>query len=125
MKMLLLGLLTGLAAATLLAWQVQGPSGAGLLLGFGLGSLVSFAGLAMQRLAPDSRLNQAMGTFVAFFLIKLALLTAGAVLLRYVEEAGAIFDWRSYLVAFGVGVLWILGLSSLREMLNLREARAS
>ena len=125
MKILLLGLLAANTAAATIAWQVQGPIGAGLLLGFAVGSLVSFGGIALQRLAPDSHYNQAMATFAAFFLIKLVLLAAGGMLLRFIEPAAALFDWRAYLVAFGAGVVVIMTLSSVREMLNLREARAS
>jgi len=107
MTLLLIGTLLGLAGAALAAVLLGGALGAGALSGFALAALLGLAASAWQVRLLRRRPARAFSVFAIAFLLKLAALLVGTLLLRYLEPIGARADWRGFALGFAAGVLWL------------------
>lgn len=94
-----------LLAALVIASQMGGREGMGVMAGVLCGSGVSLLGAAWMNHVFRTRPRQAMQAFVETFLFKLAFVGIGAASFRYVPAAYARVDWQSFLVAFAVCVV--------------------
>jgi hypothetical protein len=63
--------------------------------------------------------------FVLTFLAKLALLSLGALCLRFVDAVGERFDWSAYLLGFAATVVWAMFSSSLGHLRFVRIPRST
>lgn len=113
--------LAGLPVAALVAWRLGGGVGAGALLGAFAGTALSVGGLCWIGWASRARPKHVQLAFVATFLVKLAVLTGGALLLRFVEVAAQRFEWSAYLLGFAAAVLLAMALSASAELLAARH----
>ena len=100
MTRLLIATLLGATAASVTAWQLGGALGNGCLTGFFFGAAISGLGVLVQRHVLLTRPDKIMHAVAATFLVKLAALVVGGIAFRYIPEAAARADWRSFLVAF-------------------------
>ena len=107
---LAIGLAVGLLACGLVAWRLGGALGAGTLVGFLVGSTLSSAGVLWQHRLLERGSPKVMQAFALSFLAKLLLLTVGALVLHF--AAAGLADWKAYLIAFAIGVLWITSCGS-------------
>ena len=125
MSRLTLGTLLGMAGATLVAWQLGGALGTGVMAGALTGGALAGLGVAWQlhvlRTCPD----KVFAATVSAFLAKIAVVLMGALLLRFFEPAARQADWRAFLIAFAVAVLFVGSLGSLDALRFLRERRAA
>ncbi len=113
-----------LAAASLVAWQLGGALGAGVLAGFLVGA--SFTGLllAWTRHHLVHRPQRALQSMVEGFLFKLFVLLIAAFALRYVPAVARWFDWRSFLVAFAATAFALLAIGTADNLRQAKERRA-
>ena len=102
MNRTLLLLLALVAASAVAAWNVGGAMGAGILAGALCGGSLAALGASWQQLMIRTRPKRAMAATVEVFLVKLACLLGSGLIFRFVPQAAARADWRSYLVAFAV-----------------------
>lgn len=102
------GALIGLAAALAVGWTLSGSAGNGVVLGYLAGALVTGATLVWQRHELAHRPERLLMTALTGFSIKLAVVLGGALCLRYLEPAAALFDWKSFLIAFPASAILIL-----------------
>ena len=124
MTRLLIASLIGALGATLLAWRLGGTLGAGVLAGFLSGAGMSGLGVLYQRHVLLTRPERIMQAVAVSFLAKLALLVGGGLSLRFVAEAAARADWRSFLVSFAAAVAVLLPLGALDAARSTRRALA-
>ncbi len=96
-----------LIAAAVVASQLGGRVGMGVVAGALCGCGVSLLGAAWMRHVFKTRPKLAMNAFVETFLFKLAFVAIGVVSFRYIPAAYARVDWQSFLVAFAVCVLFV------------------
>ena len=113
-----------LAAADLVAWQLGGSVGAGVLAGFLVGASFTGLALAWQRHHLVHRPQRALQSVVEGFLFKLLVLLMAAFALRYIPAAAAIFDWRSFLVAFAAAAFALLAIGTADNLRHAKERRA-
>jgi len=106
-----IGAAAGLAACGAVALALEAHEGAGTVLGFLLGAALTGFGLAWQAHWLRVRPARAWRAQLEAFLAKLALLTAFALVFRYVDVVAVRVDWRAFVVAFAaaVGLLLPLG----------------
>jgi hypothetical protein len=121
---LTLGTLVGLALAAAIAWRLGGASGTGILAGYLSGASLSALGSMWQNQLLRTNPAKVLAATVSVFLVKLALLSAAAVLFRYVEPLARQVNWRAFLVAFAAGVVVVTGAGSLDTLRILRERRS-
>jgi len=116
----------GFAVAALVAWQLEGRLGAGVLGGFLLGAGMSGLGVLYQRHMLITRPKQVLTALVVSFLAKLVALLLGALAFRFIPELAEIADWRSFLVAFAGAVALVLpvGTWEAARVLKRHEAGA-
>lgn len=100
--------LLGASVAALIAWKLGGVVGAGVMAGFLLGVGIAGLGLLYQRHALLYRPNQAMQALGVSMLAKFVTLLVGALAFRFVEAAAARADWKAFLLAYGVGVCFLM-----------------
>ncbi len=94
------GTLAGLALAAFVAVRLGGTLGNGVMIGALSGAAVALTLVSWcQRTAREAP-AKLLGAVVGSFLIKLALLLAAALVLRFFEPVAAVADWRGFLVAF-------------------------
>ncbi len=98
----------GLVAAVLVAWQLGGALGGGVLMGFVMGAGMSVLGVLYQRHALIHRPETVLTATGVSFLAKFAVLFCGALVFRSIEEAAVWVNWRSFLVAYAAAVAVIL-----------------
>jgi hypothetical protein len=91
---------------------LEAPGAAGTLLGFLLGASLTGFGLAWQAHWLRLRPARAWRAQLEAFLAKLVLLTAFALVFRYVDVVGARVDWRAFVVAFAAAVALLLPLGT-------------
>jgi len=121
----LLVTLAALLASTLIAWRLGGTLGVGVAAGFLCGASVAGLGAAWQRRAIHTRPEHVYRAHVEAFLFKLVALVAGALVFRFVEQAAARVDWRSFLVTFvsvGFAVMVIGAFDNARALQRPRAA---
>ena len=128
MKLHYLAILAGLPLAGVMAWQLGGAQGAGLMLGCGVAIGIGLWSVAWQEHLLRTRPKFALNAMMLGFLVKLAALLIGAIALRFLEPAARVADWSTYLIGFAVASLWVMTLGSLRFARALyagRESKAS
>ncbi|MFT5289197.1 MAG: hypothetical protein ACI8QS_002671 [Planctomycetota bacterium] len=111
----------GLAVAVLVAWQLGGPLGGGVLMGFVMGAGMCVLGVLYQRHALIHRPETALTATGVSFLAKFAVLLCGALAFHSIEEAAAWVNWRSFLVAYAAAVAVILPLGVIDATLAQRR----
>lgn len=97
--------------AGVVAWQLGGAAsarGLGVLVGFGVGVLVSIWGIYFQRHTLQHRPEKASNAVVIDFAVKLVVVLAGAITLTSLPEAAARCDWRAFLLSFASVSLVVL-----------------
>jgi hypothetical protein len=125
MKVQILACLTGLALAAAVAYGAFGvdggtdPVGVGVLVGGALGLGIGAVGAWWQGVLLARGSRHALHAFVVAFLVKLVVVCAGTLFLRYAGPAW--IDWRAYLVSFPVGVVWITAFGVLASARTLRH----
>ncbi len=122
------GALIGLAAALAVGWSLAGPSGNGVVLGFLSGAALTGAALVWQRHELAQHPERLFLITVCGFLAKLVAMFAGAVCLRYWEAAAQLFDWKSFLIAFGASAILISipgTIENVRKLTSLRPQQSS
>lgn len=122
-----LGALIGLAAALSVAWQLGGAAGAGVRLGALAGLSVCLGFAAAQKRALARAPQRMLALIAASLLAKLALLVGGILILRFVPDAAARWDWRAYGIAFAVSVLAVTApgtVGAIRVARHAKESRA-
>ena len=127
MRLIRIGNLLALAGACVLAWRLGGALGWGVLLGFALGAVVSGAGVRWQQSLLRRGSAFVMQAFGISFLVKLIVVVGGTLWLRFADDPGsigALVDWRSYLIAFSVAVLWVGSLGSMGTLRVLKAGAA-
>ena len=106
------GLLIGLAVAAALAWRLEGPVAAGVLLGYLLGAALSGLGVAWQCHWLQRQPARLLRAQLEAFLVKLAALTVFALAFRFVGVLAERVDWRAFVVAFAAAVALLLPLGT-------------
>jgi hypothetical protein len=117
-----LALALGLAAASVLAYDLGGSLGTGVVLGYLLGAALCAFGVAWQshwlRVSP----RRAMQAQVEGFLAKLAALCVFAVAFRFLESLAAAVDWRAFVVAYAGAIALLLPLATYESTRRHRSA---
>ncbi len=108
MNMSTIGAVIGLVAALGVRWSLSGALGNGVLLGYFAGACVTGATLVWQRHELAHHPERLLVTALAGFAVKLAVVLGGALCLRYLEPAAALFDWKSFLITFAASAILIL-----------------
>lgn len=112
------------ATAALVAWRLGGAAGGGVLSGFLLGAGFSGLSVMYQRHTLMTAPGRALQVFALCFLTKLGLLLMGALAFRYIEEAAARADWRTFLVSFAAAVAVVLPMGLLDVLQVMRRGSA-
>lgn len=120
-----LATLASLAAAAFCAWQLGGRMGAGVLVGALTAAVFTGLGLAYLRHELAHRPRNALQALTVGFLVKLVVLGAGALALRFLPVLAERFDWRGYLVAFGAAAFLILIVGTAEILRDVKERRAT
>ncbi|MAF65830.1 MAG: hypothetical protein CMJ84_09255 [Planctomycetes bacterium] len=115
-------ILAALAVSGLVAWGLGGTLGLGVLAGFLCGASVAGLGVAWQQHVARTRPERVFGAHVMAFLFKLVAVLCGALVFRFVDQAAARVDWRSFLVAFAVVVFVVMVVGALDTTRALRES---
>jgi len=119
-----IAILLGLCVAAVVAWQLGGPLGGGVLAGFVVGAGISALGIAYQRHVARTSPHAGMQALVIPFLAKLAALGVGVLAFRFLEPVARWADWRSFLVAFAAGAVWVVVSGTVDATRVLRQQRA-
>jgi hypothetical protein len=119
-----LGALIGLAAALPVAWQLGGTAGNGALVGWAAGAGTTFALLAWQARLRERAPQRMLQAFAASMLLKLCVLLACALAVRFVEPLAARVDWRAFLVAFAASAVLVLVPGTIETMRPSKASRA-
>lgn len=109
-------LLTGTVLSAVLAWQIGGPQGAGVLAGFLCGVTVSGLCLARQRQLLRQHPERVLRGVAESFALKLAFVLLGALAFRYVDAAAQRVDWRAFLVAFAGAVVVVAAIGTVHAL---------
>lgn len=118
-------LAAGLPVGALVSWQLGGSVGAGAMLGVLAATGVSAFGVAWGARALAKGGRNVLDGFVLTFLAKLAVLSLGALCLRFVDVVGERFDWSAYLLGFAVTVVWAMLSSALGHLRLQRHPQSS
>jgi hypothetical protein len=112
----------GLAAAV--AWQLGGSAGMGVMLGGLCAAVATGLGLAWQRSLLRRSPRLVMGAIAAGFLLKLVVLAAGGLFLRFHEASRARADWQAFALAFVAIAVVVLIPGTFENARALRGSRA-
>ncbi|MDP6538800.1 MAG: hypothetical protein QF903_00230 [Planctomycetota bacterium] len=115
-------ILAALAVSGLTAWGLGGTLGLGVLTGCLCGASVAGLGVAWQRHIARTRPDKVFGAHVVAFVFKLAAVLCGALVFRFVDQAAARVDWRSFLVTFAAAVFVVMVVGAFDTMNTLRES---
>lgn len=115
-------MLATLAVAGLIAWQLGGTLGMGVLAGFLCGASVAGLGVSWQQHVVRTRPEKVYSTHVLAFVFKLAVVLCGALVFRFVDQAAAHVDWRSFLVTFAGAVFVVMVVGAFDTARVLRES---
>ncbi len=107
-----------------LAFQLGGREGMGVVAGVLCGTSVSMLGAGWSRHNFRTRPQRAFQAVVEVFLFKLAFLLLGALSFRYIEAAAARVDHRFFLVTFAVTALVIQTVAVLDSVRLLKNPPA-
>lgn len=105
--------LIGLAAAIALALGLGGRDGAGVFAGFTAGSSLALALALAQRRISHARPELVLHLIGASFVVKIFVLLALTLLVRFVEPVAASLEWRAFLFSFAVAVLALLPVTTI------------
>jgi len=119
-----LGTIAVLIAGAVVAYQLGGREGMGVVAGLLCGSSVSLLGASWQRHTFRTRPKRAFNSVIETFLFKLAFIAIGAISFRYVESAAARVDWQTFLVAFVVTALVVQTLAVFENVRLLTRNRS-
>jgi hypothetical protein len=123
------GTLLSLPLAGLVAWQLGerfgGVVGNGVLGGYLLGAAIAGLGFAWQQHTLRVSPKKAMGAFVTTFFFKLVFLMIGCLALRYIERAGQLADWKSFILAYVAAMLVVGALGTFDTMNWLKQRTAN
>lgn len=108
MMRLSLSSLLGFVLAAVVAWQLGGRVGNGVLAGYLLGAGMSGLGVMYQRHMLLTRPERMLTALVVSFLAKLVALLLGGLAFRFIPQVAEIADWRSFLIAFAAAVALVL-----------------
>lgn len=123
MALLTLGTLLGLLVASIVAWQLGGALGTGVMLGFVFAAAMTGLGVAWQRHVVRWRPALFMRASVGSFIAKLACLLMGGLAFRFLEPAAVRVDYRSYLVAFVATTVTLLLMSAPEVARGFQDSR--
>ena len=118
---LTLAVLAALLVAVWLAYELEGALGAGVLAGYLLGAGLTGLSSLYQRHVLLYRPARALHASVVGFVVALAALLFGALAFRFIESAGARVDWRSFAIAFGAAVAFLLPLGAWEAVREQRQ----
>jgi hypothetical protein len=109
---LIFAVLAAFIAALLVASELDGALGTGVVAGYSLGA--GLAGLSMlyTRHVLGTRPTRALAASLLGFFVKLATLVGGALAFRFVEPLAARADGRAFLISFAAAVALILPLGT-------------
>ncbi len=110
------GAIVGLAAASVVAWQLGGALGMGVLMGFFGGASIAMLGAMWIRHALRFNPKRAMRCQLEAFMAKMTVLFMGAIAFRFIESAAARVDWRAFLVSYIAAVLVLMVLGTVDTM---------
>lgn len=116
-------LLALVVAAAALGWNVGGAVGAGILAGALCGGSLAALGVSWQQLTVKRRPQRALASSVEVFLVKLACLLGSTLVFRFVPQAAARVDWRSYVVAFAACAFAVMIAGTFETSRALRSER--
>ena len=116
--------LVGAAAAGLVAFSLGGREGTGVMAGYLLGASLSGFGAAWQLHLLRRGSDKVFVATVSVFLLKLAVILAAALALRYLEPVARVAEWRSFLVAFAAGGSWWSSRASSVDTLRMLKQRS-
>jgi hypothetical protein len=111
----------GAAVAAVVAWQLGGTLGSGVLAGYLLGAGLSGLGSLYQRQVLLVRPADSLRAFALAFGAKLVAVLLGSLAFRFVEPCARRADWRSFLVAFAFAVVVVLPFGTLDATRALRK----
>jgi hypothetical protein len=112
-----------LGLAALLAWRLGGVVGTGVLVGAMGGATVASVGASLQLKIAKTAPKRLFPAFTVGFLLKMFAALAGALAFRYVPEAAALCDWRSFLLAFAVCAIFVM-MAGMADLMKLGVHRA-
>lgn len=118
------GALLAIALATPVAWRLGGAHAGGIALGVLLGGGLTLLFAAWQQRLLRTAPRRVMQALAAGMLLKLVVLLAVVLLLRFVEALGARCDWRSFLVAFAASAALVLLPRTVESMRLPKASRA-
>ena len=119
-----LAILIGLVPAALIAWGIGGSVGVGVLGGYLLATSVCGVGYSWQRTVVRAHPERSLNTLVVLMLVKLVVVLAIWVALRFVEGAGDVVDARGFLLTFVAAVLLVSLVGSFEALSILKERKA-
>lgn len=119
-----LGALLALAIALPVAWRLGGAHAGGIAVGALLGGGSTLAFGAWQRRLLAVAPARVMHAIAAGMLVKLCLLLAVVLCLRFVAALATVCDWRSFLVAFAASTVVVLAPRTFETMCLPKASRA-
>lgn len=119
-----IAILIGLPLAALLAWQLGGAVGMGVIGGYLLATSLFGLGHAWQRGVVRVHPERSMNTLVILMMAKLLVLLFSWVILRFVDGASAHVDPKGFLLAYVTAVLLVSLVGSFEAMTILKNQKA-
>ncbi len=116
--------LAALCVASVVASQLGGTTGVGVMVGFLLGAGCTGLGALFQRHILATAPSRSLHAFVLAFVGKLAVVVVGALIFRYMDSVAVRVDWRAFLVAYAASVAILLPVGSLDAITVLRHKAA-
>ena len=112
------------AGAAALAWLLPGTAGWGVATGFLAGAIVAGGVLSVQKRIASRHPKFVLHAVLGGFLVKVVVLMATTLLVRYVPALEERCDPRAYLLAFAVTAVVVLGPATI-DTLRLVERKPS
>lgn len=119
-----IAILIGLVAAALIAWQLGGSLGMGVIGGYLLGASLFAVGAAWQRKTCEAHPERSMQTLVLLALGKLFVIMISYLVLRFVDGASDHVSPKGFLLSFVVAVLLVSFVGSYDAMLVIKNRKA-
>ena len=120
----LFGALLVIAVAAPVAWRLGGAYAGGIAVGVVLGGGLTLAFLAWQRRLAAVAPARVMQALVVGMLLKLFVMLAVVLLLRFEESLGSRFDWTSFLVSFAAATVLVTAPRTIETMRLPKASRA-
>ena len=116
--------LIAMALAIVIALQLGGVLGNGVLSGAGLGCAFSALGAIYMAHTLRTKPSQVLHTFSISFLAKLFVLVMGAMAFRYIPQAAERVDYRGFMVAYAAVIAILVPLGSFDALRGMRKQLA-